>query len=154
MKIYLAGPIFSLNERNFNKDLANAIFNEAGYEVFLPQENPLKGEPTDENFSKLFIKLIKKIDESDLMVSIVDGADSDSGTCIEMGYAYGIKKPIIGIRTDFRNLETKGVNLMVFYVCDKYILLKDKQLTIKDLANKIIEAINDIFEDNRRARVR
>ncbi len=31
----------------------------------------------------------------------MDGADPDSGTCWECGYAYG-KKPVIVFRTDFR----------------------------------------------------
>ena len=36
------------------------------------------------------------INESDLILAILDGNDLDSGTCAEIGYAYGIGKKIIG----------------------------------------------------------
>ena len=34
----------------------------------------------------------------------MDGHDPDSGTCWEVGYAYGVKKPIVLVRTDVRDL--------------------------------------------------
>lgn len=37
----------------------------------------------------------------------MDGADPDSGTCWEVGYAYG-KKPIILVRTDLRRAANSG----------------------------------------------
>ena len=39
--------------------------------------------------------------------AIMDGADPDSGTCWEVGYAYG-KKPIVLVRTDLRRNEGSG----------------------------------------------
>ena len=37
MKIYLAGPLFSTAERNFNNDLTSML-RDKGYKVWLPQE--------------------------------------------------------------------------------------------------------------------
>lgn len=34
----------------------------------------------------------------------MDGPDPDSGTAWEVGYAFGVRKPILLIRTDFRTL--------------------------------------------------
>jgi nucleoside 2-deoxyribosyltransferase len=44
----------------------------------------------------------------------MEGTDVDSGTAFECGFATGINKPIIGLRTDFRQRgDNKGLNLML-----------------------------------------
>ena len=37
------------------------------------------------------------------MVAFFDGSKVDDGTAREIGYAFAKGKPVIGIRTDFRN---------------------------------------------------
>ena len=58
------------------------------------------------------------IQQADLVCAILDGADVDSGTAAEIGYAYGLGKRIYGYRGDFRisgdNLGSK-INLQVEY---------------------------------------
>jgi nucleoside 2-deoxyribosyltransferase len=47
----------------------------------------------------------------------MDGADPDSGTCWECGYAYGRDKPTILFRTDARserNIDLGPYNLMMW----------------------------------------
>jgi len=44
------------------------------------------------------------IDWADGLVAIMDGPAPDSGTAWEVGYAFGTKKPIVLVRTDFRPL--------------------------------------------------
>ena len=39
---------------------------------------------------------------SKIMVAVLDGSDVDSGTASEIGFASGLKIPIIGYRSDFR----------------------------------------------------
>ena len=46
------------------------------------------------------------INHCDAVVAILDGADVDSGTCIEMGYAKAKGKLVVGVRTDFRAGKT------------------------------------------------
>jgi len=56
----------------------------------------------------------RAIRDADILVAIIDGADADSGTAWEMGYAAALKKPVIAIRTDFRMAGShERVNLML-----------------------------------------
>jgi nucleoside 2-deoxyribosyltransferase len=101
MRIYFAGPLFSAAERDWNAALA-AELRGAGHEVFLPQEQePGKDAPG------IFATDVGGIDWADGVVAIMDGADPDSGTSWEVGYAYG-KKPIVLVRTDMRRNAGSG----------------------------------------------
>ena len=101
MRIYFAGPLFSAAERDWNVALATAL-REAGHEVFLPQEQ----EP-GKDAAGIFATDVGGIDWADALVAIMDGADPDSGTCWEVGYAYR-KKPIVLVRTDMRRNDGSG----------------------------------------------
>jgi nucleoside 2-deoxyribosyltransferase len=101
MRIYFAGPLFTSAERDWNVALVSAL-RAAGHEVFLPQEQ----EP-GKDAAGIFATDVGGIDWSDGLVAIMDGADPDSGTCWEVGYAYG-KKPILLVRTDMRRNEGSG----------------------------------------------
>jgi nucleoside 2-deoxyribosyltransferase len=101
MRIYFAGPLFSAAELDWNATLAAAL-RAAGHEVFLPQEQ----EP-GKDAAGIFTTDVGGIDWADVLVAIMDGADPDSGTCWEVGYAYR-KKPIVLVRTDMRRNEGSG----------------------------------------------
>ncbi len=101
MRIYFAGPLFSAAERDWNATLVAAL-RDAGHEVFLPQEQePGKDAPG------IFATDVGGIDWAECLVAIMDGADPDSGTCWEVGYAYR-KKPVVLVRTDMRRNENSG----------------------------------------------
>ena len=70
--------------------------------MFLPQEQ----EP-GKDAAGIFATDVGGIDWADGLVAIMDGADPDSGTCWEVGYAYG-KKPIVLVRTDMRRNSGSG----------------------------------------------
>jgi nucleoside 2-deoxyribosyltransferase len=58
------------------------------------------------------------IDEADALLAILDGADVDSGTAAEIGYAAARGKPIVGVRDDLRQSGDNAavtVNLQVEY---------------------------------------
>lgn len=58
----------------------------------------------------------------DMLVAVLDGVDVDSGTAGEMGFAYGLGKPVYGLRTDFRitgDNEAAGVNLQLRYFIEQ-----------------------------------
>ena len=101
MRIYFAGPLFTAAERDWNESLATAL-REGGHEVFLPQEQ----EP-GKDAAGIFATDVAGIDWADGLVAIMDGADPDSGTSWEVGYAYG-KKPIMLVRTDMRRNAGSG----------------------------------------------
>src|SRR3989304_5131339 len=103
MRIYLAGPLFSSAEREWNQRLA-ALLRGFGHEVFLPQEK----EPRELSARVIFETDRQGIDGSDVVVAVMDGPDPDAGTAWECGYAYG-KKPVVLIRTDFRRPGREGL---------------------------------------------
>ena len=96
MKIYLAGPLFSTAERDFNARLAR-LLRDLGHEIWLPQES----EQATMTPAQIFKEDVAGIDWAQVVVANMDGPDPDSGTCWECGYAYR-KKPVVVFRTDFR----------------------------------------------------
>ncbi|MFA6224700.1 MAG: nucleoside 2-deoxyribosyltransferase [Methanoregula sp.] len=113
-RIYLAAPLFSTAERTYNAALAELLKHHL-FEVFLPQE---VGDDTDTRMkteqARIFSKNKSDLDNADIVVAVIDGADADSGTAWEMGYAYAHNKPVIALRTDFRRAGMhEQVNLML-----------------------------------------
>src|SRR5580765_970119 len=96
MKLYFAGPLFTTPERTWNAEVTAALRG-AGHEVFLPQEK----EP-GQDAAGIFAADKAGIDWADGLVAIMDGLAPDAGTCWEVGYAFGTKKSIVLVRTDFR----------------------------------------------------
>ena len=113
-RIYLAAPLFSEAERTYNASLSD-LLREHLFDVYLPQET---GDDTDTRRQaeqvRIFSKNKEALDNADIVVAVIDGADADSGTAWEMGYAFARQKPVIAIRTDFRRTGThEQVNLML-----------------------------------------
>ncbi len=128
--VYLAAPLFSEAELDFNRKLRDGI-KMAGFKVFLPQEdsNNIKDERTRQKI--IFGKNESAIKNSDIIVAVLDGTDVDSGTAWEIGYAYALGKLILGLRTDFRTLGIEGtVNLMI----ERSVLLC---MNIPELMNRL-----------------
>src|SRR5262245_52336512 len=136
MKIYLASPLFTTAEREFNARLAG-ILRAAGHEVFLPQECENRGGSA----RALFEQDVAGIEEADVVVANMDGPDPDSGTCWECGYAYG-KKPIVLYRTDFRQAGDAGdtpFNLMLSQSADAVLVAP--LASPEQIAEQVCEAL-------------
>ncbi len=58
---------------------------------------------------------IAAIRASDILIALLDGQEPDSGTVAELGYATGLGKRCLGLRTDLRQSGEPGVavNLQV-----------------------------------------
>lgn len=113
MIVYLAGPLFTQAERRWLRELGGGL-SDGGHTVFLPQDDaepPLLRDPPD--FHGAFELCRDAIDSAEVIVAVLDGADADSGTAWECGYAYARNVPIIALRTDFRGGEDQGLNLML-----------------------------------------
>lgn len=116
--IYMAGPLFSIAEIAFNQSLADRLTKE-GYSIYLPQRECFGITDPQE----LFNICIRGLDGASMVLVILDGADADSGSCFEMGYAFAKGIPIMGLRTDFRGSgEHMGVNLMLTHSCVHLLL--------------------------------
>jgi nucleoside 2-deoxyribosyltransferase len=112
--VYLAAPLFSEAERAYNLSVAVHLRNNF-FKVYLPQEagddSPTRNK---EEQVRIFTENLKALKNADIIVAIIDGADADSGTAWEMGYAYAHGKPVIALRTDFRRSGNyEKVNLML-----------------------------------------
>jgi len=113
-RLYLAAPLFSRAEKLYNISLFE-LLTSYFFEVYLPQE---VGDDTHhrdlEEHGRIFRTHVQALDSADAVVAVIDGADADSGTSWEMGYAYSRGKPVYSIRTDFRMSGMKErVNLML-----------------------------------------
>ena len=113
-RIYLAAPLFSEAEREYNRIIA-ALLKENFFDVYLPQDTgDTHAERGEQEHFQIFEQNKKALQDADLVVAIIDGADADSGTAWEMGYATALGKPVIAIRTDFRRVgHEELVNLML-----------------------------------------
>ena len=123
MTIYLAGPLFSQAEKEFNKKLQKMML-DLGFSVFLPQEDAADtfSERENRKHSVIFNNCLSGLQKSDLVVAVLEGVDVDSGTAWELGYAYSVGKPIIGIRTDFRiQTPDERVNLMIQETLSEFV---------------------------------
>ncbi len=132
--IYLAGPLFTHAELEFNRKLRDML-HEKGFAVFLPQEDAedAKKEREHQNQEYIFQLCVEGVDSSDLVVAVLDGVDVDSGTAWEIGYAYAKGKPVIGLRTDFRELSDGIVNLMIEVSAAS--LVRNEEALLKTLNN-------------------
>ena len=145
--IYLAGPLFTHAELMWNLRLSEIIKSKRkDLAIFLPQEHEKEAIVDGKlDLNKIFRVCIDGIDSSDILVAILDGTDSDSGTCFECGYAYAKCKPVIGVRTDIRGGHDNGLNAMLNHSCNSVILCepgKDLEKGLERLALLIIEEID------------
>lgn len=95
-KIYLAGAFFVLQDRLTVMEIARRLRLE-GNEVYVPMEHQIEGAWTLSNYewsAEVFKADITAIQDCDCVYAVVSGMTADAGTCWEVGYAYGINKPV------------------------------------------------------------
>jgi len=144
MSIYLAAPLFSQAERQWNRQLAQRIEEETGCTVVLPQDFLGGKEPTGEDdLATLYRMCIEGVEECDAVVAVLDGPDADSGTAFEMGYARALAKPIVGVRTDFREHQDTGTNLMLARSCHSLVHEPSTAGDVAAVAQRVCKALRD-----------
>jgi nucleoside 2-deoxyribosyltransferase len=147
MNIYLSGPLFTQAERRWNRDLAREIEARiAGARVILPQDFKVGSSYNNpRDFPHIFRACLDALAEADAVVAVLDGPDVDSGAALEMGVAYGKGIPIIGVRTDFRESQDRGVNVVIAGACAALLremsFGENVEQLAKDLAGKIVAAL-------------
>ncbi len=147
-RIYFAAPLFTQAERMWNRRLADTILKKSSaFEIILPQEEAKKAISENRiDFKKVKEICLKGIESCDQVLAILDGADSDSGTCFECGYGYAKGKKIIGVRTDIRTGEDQGLNAMLNQSCHaviRYSADKDSGMDLEFLAEEIIKKLEN-----------
>jgi nucleoside 2-deoxyribosyltransferase len=148
VKIYLAGPLFTVAERDFNARLAAAL-RAAGHEVFVPQDIEQRAATA----RQIFEDDVAGVDWADVVLANMDGPDPDSGTCWECGYAFAKQKTIVAFRTDFRAADEAGMgpfNLMLSESAARCLDLAFKgtdssaRADMESVASAIIGALDEL----------
>jgi nucleoside 2-deoxyribosyltransferase len=151
IRTYFAGPLFTHAEKTWNLMLADTIRKSASdIEVFLPQVET-EAAVMQSDFAEVQRICLDGIDESDVVIAILDGADSDSGTCFECGYAYAKGVPVIAVRTDMRSGEDQGMNAMLTQSSRQLVGLAGSSgapAEVSVLADRIIQAVKSVAGDN------
>lgn len=117
-KIYLAAPLFSDCEKDFNQKLRDLLAD--SFHVYLPQEDgSLLVDMVSEGVSarvagkSIFQADLEAIRSCDILLIVLDGRTIDEGASFELGYAFALGKQCYGLQTDPRRLLTHGNNPMI-----------------------------------------
>ena len=111
--IYVAGPLFNTHERWYLERIAEQL-ESAGYRTFLPHRDAgLVTLRSTEERLRIFQGDLNALNEADLIVALLTGADHDSGTSAELGYMYALGKPCFGLTDDKRG----ALNNIIWGIC-------------------------------------
>ncbi len=150
IRIYMAAPIFSQVERLYNRRLARLLEHQLpSSEVILPQDFRVgRGRKFNDRrqFHQLYRDCLRTLDECDIVLARLDGPDADSGTAFEVGYAVSRGKPVLGLRTDFRQLQSKGLNVMLAEGCTqvmcRFSFNENLESLARDVGQRLLRMVN------------
>ena len=103
MKVYFANDLFNDGSRMFNMHTVGRIRNEIGGDIVV--YNPMENDEINDKDSFADAQMVADADyeqlkSSDLLVAVLDSGDVGVG--VEVGLAYEMDIPIIGVYTDVR----------------------------------------------------
>ena len=105
MRVYLAGPLFSLAERRFMAHLRDRVAALPGIaalwpgDLFADDDLEAMGPAAK---AHIFRGCVDGLAGCDLVTAVLDGPQVDDGTAWEVGFAHARGMPAWGLRTDFR----------------------------------------------------
>src|SRR5208283_4247331 len=93
------------------------------YELITQEEIDALGESAKH---EIFSRCVSHLDDTDLVIALLDGSQVDDGTAWEIGYYYALKRgQIIGVRTDFRRAgESEGAKVNSMIECSCYSMVQ------------------------------
>ncbi len=146
LRVYLAAPLFTLLERRANRALAKAIRREfPEVELVLPQDFKHEGKFNHPSaFGALFRDCLVALDSAHVVLAWLDGPDADSGSAFEVGYAFAHGTPIVGVRTDFRRSQERGLNIMLSRACAVCVFRPSFDEDVEGLARDIARALRKV----------
>lgn len=106
MKAYLANGLFSIGDRLLNDLLAKEIRQEIPeIELYVPQENDaINDKQAFANSLAIAQADMEKLQESNVLIAVLDGIEIDSGVAAEIGVFSTYGRPIIALFSDVRQL--------------------------------------------------
>lgn len=141
MRVYLAGPLFTMAERRFMahlRDLVGALPGVAPLwpgDLFVADDLTGMGQAAKRH---IFQGCVAALDGCDLVAAVLDGPAVDDGTAWEAGYAYARGLPVWGLRTDFRSAGDTAhslVNCMIECSCAE--IFRDVEGLLAALADRV-----------------
>lgn len=146
-KVYLAAPLFTQHERRWNREVARRLEAQLACSVILPQDFKVAESKNDpRHFGEIFRLCVEGVRDCDAVVAVLDGADADSGTAFEAGYAYALGKPVVGVRTDYRPQQERGTNIMLARSCRAFVRRpafdEDLDGLVAELSRKLKRLLN------------
>jgi nucleoside 2-deoxyribosyltransferase len=140
-RIYLAAPLFTHAEREYNLRIRAVLKN--AFEVYLPQEDgellvnlEEEGLPHAAAARLVFCADVEAIEGCDSLVAVLDGRTVDEGVAFEIGYAYSQGKPCYGLQTDPRRLM-RGYNNPMLESALTHVFDSTSELEVWVRANRI-----------------
>ncbi|MFW5829863.1 MAG: nucleoside 2-deoxyribosyltransferase [Planctomycetota bacterium] len=130
-RCYLAAPLFTDAERAWNAALAADIRQALPHlDLLVPQEfcAPLQTSEGAADFGRIYAACRELLESADVVVAILDGPDSVSGTAWELGFAVARDKVCLGLRTDWRPAEDGASNCMLSRSCRRICRSGDELL--------------------------
>ena len=104
MKLYIAGPDVFRAEASAWAEEVRTLCSEAGHEALIP----LDGDETGAD--GIYRNNLRLIDAADAVLANLNpfrGAEPDSGTCVEVGYALALGKPVVGYLDQLKPLRER-----------------------------------------------
>lgn len=135
MRIYLAGPLFSLAERVFMARLRDRVEALPGLQALWPGDLFVEDDLAAMGArarAHIFAGCVRGLAGCGLVVAVLDGAQVDDGTAWEIGYAHARGLTVWGLRTDFRmagDTPHSLVNCMIECSCSKIFRDVDELLS-------------------------
>jgi nucleoside 2-deoxyribosyltransferase len=115
-----------------------------GFDTIMPQDDALTPDGDILPPSEIFKVLVEGINRCDCVLALCDGADVDSGTAWELGYAYAIGRPAVLLRTDFRRAEAGPVNIMLEHSASRVVDFPDPSADIEPVYAQVAAAIEEL----------
>jgi len=117
---YIAGPLFTEADREYLEKI-DKLMRSLGYNTYLPHRDAGIFKRGENNSKDFFKKDKNKITECSLMIAVLNGADIDSGTSWEIGFAYSKGIKILGILDDTRKPSNELLNPMILDSINKIV---------------------------------
>ncbi len=149
INVYWGGPLFCQARRRWNRQCAEYLESKGYYYITLPQDDAR--EFTDGGGNVDFAALAKhchKLAVSkafNIMVAILDGPDTDSGTSFEAGLRIGSGGLVLGVCTEIRPSEDGHLNAMFRELTD-VLFFSGLNENYKKLCDEIDRKIRKILE--------
>ena len=113
-------------------------------EIYSLSEIPKQNELLKNLNKDLSIKNEKMLQQAEIIVAVLDGADVDSGVAAELGYACALGKKIIGYRSDFRVSGDNSAAIVNVQI--EYFINKSGGKIVRDVG-ELSEALNELRTD-------